>query len=189
MRRALKISVLPALCLGLASCATLFGSPPPAAPQPAKPIAMSSFFTGRWYEIARTPMSLTNDCMAGTTDFFTRPDGTLVERDQCRKGSPAGPAKTFQGPIHILNPGENNEFTVRYLIYGFIPLTAHYWVLDRADDYSWFIVSTATFQNVAILDRAPNPPQAEIDALTARVRALGYDPAKLEYPPRFPPGA
>jgi apolipoprotein D and lipocalin family protein len=162
--------------LALSACATLFGSPPPAAPPPAKPIDAASFFTGRWYEIARTPMSLTTNCMAGTTDFFTRPDGTLVERDACHKGSPTGPEKIFAGPIHILNPGINNEFTVHYLIYGFFPLTAHYWVLDHADDGSWFIVSTPSFHNVAILDRAPNPPQPEIDA------------AKLEYPPRTPPG-
>jgi len=188
MRDLAKALVL-AVGLGLTGCAAMMGGPPPAAPEPAKPIDPARFFTGRWYEMARTPMSLTNDCMAGTTDFFTRSDGTLIERDECRKGAPTGPVKVFQGPVDVLNPGVNNKFVVHYVFFGIIPLAAHYWVLDHADDYSWFIVSTPSFHNAAILDRSPNPPQAELDALTARIRALGYDPTKLEYPPRFPVGS
>ncbi len=168
----------------LTGCAA--GTVSQGAPEPLKPIDPARFFTGRWYEMARTPMSLTNGCVAGTTDFFIRTDGVLEERDACRKGSPEGPEKVFEGPVSVLNPGENTEFTVHYVFYGVIPLVATYWVLDRADDYSWFIVSTPSFHNVAILDRDPRPSAAALAAITARLTAMGYDESKLEFPPHFP---
>jgi lipocalin len=46
------------LCLGLAGCAASADPQDAAAPQPAKPIDATRFYTGTWYEIARTPMSI-----------------------------------------------------------------------------------------------------------------------------------
>jgi apolipoprotein D and lipocalin family protein len=185
MKTAIKRSLLAILSLALTACAMRDAS---TAPQPAKPIDTARFYSGRWYEIARTPMMFTNGCVAGTTDFFHRPDGQLIERDACRRGTPTGSEKIFQGPADILNPGENTKITVHYTLYGFIPVSQTYWMLDHADDYSWFIVSTPTLSNIALLGRTPRPSAAEIAALTARAQNLGYDTSKLEYPEEFPPG-
>ena len=38
------------------------------APQPAKPVA-TNLYSGRWYEIARTPNKMQADCQGSTTDF------------------------------------------------------------------------------------------------------------------------
>jgi apolipoprotein D and lipocalin family protein len=70
----------------------------PAAPQPVRPIDAARFYAGRCYEIARTPMKLTDGCVAGTTDYFTDADGTLIDRDACRDGSPVGKEKTVRHP-------------------------------------------------------------------------------------------
>ena len=172
--------------LGLASCAA--GTEQAMAPQPVKPIEVSRFFTGRWYEIARTPMSLTKNCVAGTTDYFTRPDGTLVDRDACRMNTPAGVEKDYQGPVTILDPGQNNKVTVHYTVYYIIPVSRTYWMLDHGDDYGWFIVTDPAFDMMSLFTRVPNPSAAAVAALTARAGALGYDTSKLEYPARFPPG-
>jgi apolipoprotein D and lipocalin family protein len=169
----------------LAGCA---GSSKIAAPEPARSIDADRFYDGRWYEIARTPLSVTDGCVAGTTDFVRSPDGRLTERDLCRKGSPAGDEKIFQGPVTILDPGTNAKIQVRYVVFGVLPITKTYWMLDHDPDYRWFITADPPLENVAILTRAAHPPQAEIDALTSRVRQLGYDPAKLEYPTLFPAG-
>ncbi len=175
-----------ALALALSACAT--GRATPAAPQPLKPIDPARFFTGRWYEIARTPNMFTTNCVAGTTDFYHRPDGRLVERDACRRGTPEGKEKVFKGPVDILDAGDENKFVVHYTLFGFVPFAQTYWILDHGNDYGWFIVSTPNFQNIALLDRAPRPAAREIAALTARAKALGYDTSKLEFPPGFPPG-
>jgi len=165
--------------LTLAGCAT---APESRAPQPLKPTDAATFFTGRWYEIARTPMSLTDNCMAGTTDFRHRPGGTLIERDECAIGSPAGRHKVFQGPIDILNPGQNNKFTVHYTLYYVVPVAVTYWVLDHDAGYTWFLVSSPSFSNVAILSRQQFPPAREVADLTAELQRLGYDTKTLEFP-------
>ncbi len=179
-------TILPAfLTLALASCAT---GPMTQAPQPARLIDAAKFYTGTWYEIARTPIFLTDGCVAGTTIFYYRPDGQLIERDACHRGSPEGAEKVFKGAVTIDNPGENTKITVHYHLYGILPVTQTYWMLDHGPDYGWFIVSDPTEQHVDILARTPRPTSAQVTAWTNRVIALGYDPAKMEFPERFPPG-
>jgi apolipoprotein D and lipocalin family protein len=173
------------IAIALSGCG---GADKIAAPQPAKPIEVERFYSGRWFEIARTPLSVTDGCVAGTTDFSRRADGTLVERDLCRQGSPHGKEKVFEGAVTILDPGTNAKIQVRYIVFGFLPITKTYWMLDRDLDYGWFITADPPLENVAILTRAPHPSPAEIEALKDRVRQLGYDPARLEFPTLFPAG-
>ena len=173
------------LTLAIGQTASATGGNIPTAPQPLKPIDPARFFTGRWYEIARTPNMFTNGCVAGTTDFY-RTDGQLIERDACRRGTPEGTEKVFKGPVDILDP-QDNKFVVHYTLFGFVPFAQTYWVLDHADDYNWFIVSNPSFQNIALLGRIPRQPPAEVAALTARAKAMGYDTSKLEFPETFPP--
>jgi len=168
------------LILALSACATSPATP--SAPQPAKPIDPAQFYTGRWFEIARTPISLTTGCVAGTTDFYDTTYGQLIERDACHKGGPSGPEKVFKGPVDMLNPGENTKFVVHYTLFYVLPLSVTYWILDHGQNYDWFIVSTPSFKQVAILDRDPHPSPATIAELTARTRELGYDTSKLEFP-------
>ena len=71
------------------STSLAFAADAPRAPEPAKPVDAASFYAGRWYEIGRTPMSLTDGCVAGYTDYQSK-DGGLYERDACRDKTPAG---------------------------------------------------------------------------------------------------
>ena len=186
MRAGLTFALLALVGLGTVSCTS--GGQQALAPRPVKPIDASRFFTGRWYEIARTPMSLTKYCVAGTTDYYTNASGRLIDLDACRMGTPAGAEKDYRGPVTILDPGQNNKVTVQYTVYYIIPVTRTYWMLDHGDDYSWFIVTDPAFDMVSLFTRDPRPPSAEVAALTARAGALGYDTSKLEYPQQFPPG-
>jgi apolipoprotein D and lipocalin family protein len=174
------------LMLSLTGCASSAADSSAVAPQPAKQIDAARFFTGRWYEIARTPMKLTDGCVAGTTDYLRGDNGQLIDRDACRMGTPEGKEKAYQGPVTILNPGDNNKVTVRYTVYLIVPVYRTYWMLDHGDDYQWFIVANPGFTNVSIFTRAAGPDPQLIATLTARVKALGYDPAKLEFPEQFP---
>ena len=161
----------------------------PKAPQPVKPIDVNRFYTGRWYEIARTPMKLTDGCVAGTTDYFKDSDARLIDKDACRDGSPGGKEKIFQGPLTILNPGQNNKVSVRYTVFfGIIPTSRTYWMLDHGDDYDWFIVSDPEFKNLSLFTRSPRPSSAEVASLTAKAKGFGYDTRLFEYPAQFPQG-
>ncbi len=179
--------ILPSLCFALAltACAT---GPVSQAPQPQKPIDAATFYTGTWYEIGRTPIFLTDGCVAGTTKFYNDQSGQLVERDACHKGNPDGPEKVFKGVVDFDYAGDNTKITVHYTLYGFIPVKQQYWMLDHGPDYGWFIVSDPSETHVDILSRDPRPSDAQVAFLKSRVVALGYDPSKMEFPQRFPPG-
>ena len=84
------------------------------------------------------------------------------------------------GPLKILNPGQNTKVHVSYRLFGVVPIAREYWMLDHGD--GWFIQATPSMDMINIYTRDAHPSAALIAELTARTKALGYDPAKLEFP-------
>ncbi len=157
------------------------------APQPANPIDTSRFYSGRWYEIARTPTRTTLGCVAGTTDFYKGADGQMVDKNACREGSPSGKEKSLEGPITLLN-SENTKMRVDYKALGVFDSPRTLWILDHDETYGWFIVSDPDFKTVSLFSRNARPSPSEVAMLNGKAKALGYDIAKLEYPAQFPVG-
>jgi apolipoprotein D and lipocalin family protein len=152
------------------------------APEPLKSVDARRFYSGVWREIGRRPMSITDGCVAGATEYtLTGPDRVRV-RDTCTRGTPTGPLKAIGGPGKILDPGRNAKLHVSYQFFGFIPVDRDYWVLDHADDYSWFISSDPSFKDLWIYTRDPRISAADRARLVDRARAMGYDVSKLEFP-------
>lgn len=171
-------TTMAALSLTLAGCVT---APSPSdwrAPQPAKAVDAERLWSGRWLEIARTPMSITDGCVAGASAYRLTSPTRVDVRDTCQVGDPNGREKAVEGAGEILDPGTNAKLRVKYF-WGFV--TWDYWVLDRADDYSWFIATSPTLDKAFIYARDV-PTRAERDALTRRLGELGYDVSRLEYP-------
>lgn len=152
------------------------------APAPAKPVDLSRFYSGTWIEIGRHPMKLTDGCVAGATEYVIRSPTKIAVRDTCHAGTPSGKLKAIGGPGTILDPGTNAKLHVDYRLFGLIPVGRDYWVLDHADDYSWFISSDPAFENLWIYTRDPHVHGAELDRLIAKAKALGYDTSRLEFP-------
>ena len=173
---------LPIIASALVMGASLLATQALAAAQPpSKPIA-ASFYSGKWYEIARTPNSGQRDCQAPTTEFTGKAGGDgFAVHQVCRKGSAGGAAKVFDTTGQILSGTQNAKFKMSFL--GGLK-KQEYWVLDCADDHSWAIMATPGGNFVWLLSRqAVMAPAAKAEAL-ARVKALGY--AKLEYPQQPP---
>ena len=167
-----------ALILVLAGCASLSGGGSgPGAPQPLKPIDAGRFYSGRWLEVARLPMDITDGCVAGATAYALRDDGKVDVRDTCHVDTPQGRERAISGVGSFVDPGTNAKLRVRYLWL----IVWEYWVLDRADDYSWFISSDPSFEKLFIYTREV-PTPAELDALVRRAGELGYDTDRLEFP-------
>ena len=179
MKSAALTAAALALALASGACASMSGSQGAKAPEPAKPVEAATFYAGRWYEIGRTPMSLTDGCVAGYTDYLRTGSG-LVERDGCRDKTPDGKEKVIAGPLKILNPGQNTKVHVSYRLFGFVPVARDYWMLDHGD--GWFIQATPDLKMVNLYTREAHPSAARIAELTARTKALGYDVGKLEFP-------
>lgn len=163
IRAALAAAMLFVMCAPLANA---------AAPQPAKPVALSSY-TGRWFEIARMPNKLQRGCTAASVDY-------VLERNRLRavqRCIPAGEtrARVYRSSGRILDPGTNAK--ARLTFAGF--WSQEYWVVDHTTD--WALIGDPSGRYLWIMARAPSLPQPTVAAAVARARALGYDAGRLEF--------
>lgn len=148
-----------------------------AAPQPTRPVS-ASFYSGRWYEIARVPNAGQRDCHAASSQFTGTAAGAFKVSQICHKGSASGPARVFNTTGRVL-PGTNAaKFEMSF--FGGIK-KQEYWVLDTAGDGAWAIMATPGGNYVWLMSRRPAMDAAAQARGVARIRSLGYG-QKLEYP-------
>ena len=139
-------------------------------------------YLGRWYEVARIPNSFQKNCEAATSDWARQGDDYAVVQT-CHTGSPSGPSKTWKGNGKVLDPVAAK---IRIGFFGGF-IKQDYVVVDRADDYSWCILSTATPKFFWIMSRKPVVSAQQKAQLVARSRQLGFDVGPLVYDQQ-PPG-
>ena len=60
-------------------------------------------------------------------------------------------------------------------------ISQDYWVLDRGDDYSWFILSTPNPRFLWIFSRHAEISPTQKAAMVGRARSMGYDVASLVF--------
>ncbi|MFI4975639.1 MAG: lipocalin family protein [Caulobacterales bacterium] len=173
------MKILAALIAVLALCAA---APSPAAiaaaPQPVKPVP-ANLYSGRWYEIARTPNRTQGDCQASTSDFYGWASGGFQVVQTCHKGSVVGPAQVFKASGKVL-PASNNA-KMKLSFFGGL-ISQEYWILDRSDDNLWAIMATPGGHYVWLLSRRPMLDPATRARALARVGDLGYDLTRLAFP-------
>ena len=166
--------IVVSLMLGLAAATASNAASLP--PQPCKTLDTSRF-VGRWYEVARMPNKIQSDCANSLADWAH--DGSAFKVVQiCHVDTPTGHAKVWKASGRILDPVTNAKFRMSF--FGGL-ISQDYWVLDRADDYSWVILSTPNPKFLWIFSRQANLGAAEKAALIARARAMGYNVAAMIY--------
>lgn len=161
-----------ALLLTVPGCAALQRGPVgnAAVPQPARSVELNRYL-GRWYEIARYEAGFQRGCEAVTADYSVRDDGMIRVVNSCRQGSVTGEARQSEGRARVVDTATGAKLKVSF----FGPFWGDYWVLDRAEDYSWAIVGEPSGRYLWLLSRVPHPePQARA-AIEARAAVLGYD--------------
>lgn len=158
----------------LLAVAALAAAAAPLDSQPMPKVELSRYM-GRWYEVARYPNRFERGCHGVTAEYGLRPDGKVSVVNTCRKGGLSGPAKTAKATAWAAEPG-NSRFRVRF----FWPFSAPYWVVAVDPDYRWALVGHPERRHFWMLSRTPRlAPEVEA-GLLARMRELGYDPARLE---------
>jgi apolipoprotein D and lipocalin family protein len=162
------------LSLALLTAATPALAQRKAAPEPSKPVP-AALYTGRWYEIARTPNERQKTCQAPTVEFASKGAQQTVGLT-CREGSPTGKVSSRTGKITFIDGARNAKFKANF----FAGFGATYYVLDRADDSSWALLGTSGGNYVWVLSRTPTLAPAARSAALARANALGY--RNLEFP-------
>jgi apolipoprotein D and lipocalin family protein len=148
------------------------------AHNPVRPVS-SGLYSGRWYEIARTPNTMQKDCQGATSDFQGFDAGAFTVVETCHKGSPTGQAKIIKARAKIVPASDNTRFRMSFL--GGL-LHQEYWILDHAADDSWAVMATPGGNYVWLLSRRPALPPAVQAIALAHVAALGYAPSHLIFP-------
>jgi len=149
-----------------------------AAPQPTKPVP-ANLYTGRWYEIARTPNHMQTDCEASTTDFSGWSAGVFSAVQTCHSGAPSGPKRTISVQGHVLPASQNAKMQLAML--GGL-LSKEYWILDRSQDSAWLIMATPDARYVWLMSRQPVLSAAARQAAMSRLQALGFNLGRLAFP-------
>ncbi|MDO1559439.1 lipocalin family protein [Brevundimonas sp. 2R-24] len=161
----------------LAAALTLSAAPALAdAPQPRRSIDISRF-TGSWHEAVRTPNPRQRPCVATRMQISgSAPNLRLTQTCVRSQGEP----RTINASMSVVDRETNAKVNMR--VTGGIAslISQEYWILDRADDYSWVIMGTPGGNYVWGWTRSANPSAGVRQALMNRIAALGYNTSRLE---------
>jgi apolipoprotein D and lipocalin family protein len=157
------------------ACAAIFAQPALAvAPEPARKLDISSM-AGRWYEVARIPNKLQNGCGEGMVQWTRTDDGYSVVQT-CRKGPDR---KEWKAKAKVVDPRTNAKFKMSF--FGGI-LSQEYWVLDTRPEQGWLILGTPGGNYLWLMSQRPSLGESVMAQALSRVRQLGYDVGRLEFP-------
>lgn len=160
------------LILAALSMAALFA----AAPASAEPERIElTKMMGRWYEVARVPNKLQDGCKAGASDWTPQAGGFAVVQS-CWKDR-AEP-KTWKAKATVADPS-NTRFKMTF--FGGL-VSQDYRVLEHRIDQGWLILGTANGKYMWLMSQKPTLPAAIKAQAVSRIKQLGYDPARLEFP-------
>ena len=154
----------------------LFSPAALAAAEPLQRIELTSIM-GRWYEVARVPNQLQRGCMGGASDWTRTGDGFSVVQS-CHKGAPDGPVSRWRAKARAADPS-NTRFRMSF--FGGL-VSQDYRVLDHRPAEGWLILATGDGKYVWLMAQTPTLPAATRAQAVARLRQLGFDPGRLEFP-------
>ena len=169
-----RLTVILAAATAFAAAQT---APAQAMPQPLPHVELTKMM-GRWYEVARMPNSTQRGCQAGTSDWTRNGDGFSVVQ-ACHRGSPEGPLAEWKAKAHVADPVSNAKFRMSF--FGGL-VSQEYWVLDQRSDEGWLILSTHDGRYLWLMSQRPSLPAAIRSEAVARIKQLGFDTARLEFP-------
>ncbi|HEV7385321.1 MAG TPA: lipocalin family protein [Phenylobacterium sp.] len=169
-----RLTVVLAAATAFASAQTATAE---AMPQPVPHVELTKMM-GRWYEVARMPNSTQRGCQAGTSDWTRNGEGFSVVQ-ACHKGTPDGPRAEWKARAHVADPVSNAKFKMSF--FGGL-VSQEYWVLDQRSDEGWLILSTHDGRYLWLMSQKPSLPAAIRSEALARIKQLGFDTGRLEFP-------
>lgn len=183
-KRLLPLVLISGVAVALTACATLQRGPVGnlAVPQPARTVDLNRY-AGLWYEIGRYENGFERGCEGVTALYTVRDDGLVGVRNSCRQGDVAGQERTVEGRARVVENSGNAKLKVSFFGPFYV---GDYWVLDRADDYSWSIVGEPSGRYLWLLSRSAQPSARVRETIMNRTRELGYD-VSLVRPVAQPP--
>jgi apolipoprotein D and lipocalin family protein len=192
MRNARRAGLLPEFAAPLvqllvrrASAMALIAVAGATAKRPAKPLTTVAHvdlarYAGRWYEVARLPLSHEEKCERDVTATYEPTDDGLRVVNRCRRAD--GRVARAVGRARVvdrLTPARLQVSFAPALLDALPFVWSDYWIIDLADDYSAALVGTPDRKHLWLLARTPTLPGSTLAAFIARAQQQGFDTAKL----------
>ena len=137
-------------------------------------------FMGDWYVIANIPTFIEKDAYDAVESYALRPDGKIQTTYRQRRGGFDAKLKTMR-PVGTVRPGTGNAVWGMQFVW---PIQAEYVIAYVDADYTQTIVARSNRDYAWIMARTPTLSDADYAALVDRLKALGYDTAKLRKVPQ-----
>ena len=182
----LAVAAPAALVSGAASAQGQPSAAPAASSTPLPPLqALPTLdvpsYMGTWYQLAWYPNRFQKQCVRDTAATYRRlPEGVEV-LNRCRLADgriddvlglarPAGSVLTGDK----LEPARLEvSFLPRWL--RWLPIWGDYWVIQRADDGRYAVISEASRKYLWVLSRTPQLSAADETAIRSRLVQQGFD--------------
>lgn len=139
-------------------------------------------FSGLWYEIARTYNDYEKTCVAATVEYVLEEDGYRVF-NRCFDSVIGGELIEYEGTVEAIEGSSMHAMEMTY----FWIFSQDYNVIYLNDDYSTAIVSDKGFEQLWIMHRRPEMPQAELGMLLDSLEQY-IDLNRLIFTPQDPQG-
>ena len=188
-----------ALALGLVAAGACAAAPVPASagaatqnPPVIEPLEALDVpaYMGVWYQVALFPNRFQRQCLSDTTARYRQVAGGIDVVNRCRTADGSFVEATgFARPSEARIEGERLQparlevsFLPRWL--RWLPVWGRYWVLMRADDGRYAVVSEPTREYLWVLSRRPTLAAADEHAIRSRLGELGFDLSRLQAHPQ-----
>ncbi len=137
-------------------------------------------FMGDWYVQGNIPTAIEKQAWNAKENYRLREDGTIDTTFTFNKGRFDGPRKQYHPHGFVRDSQTNATWGMQFVW----PIKAEYLIAYVSDDYMQTIIARSKRDYVWIMTRAPQISDQDYVALTARVKALGYDVSKLRRVPQ-----
>jgi apolipoprotein D and lipocalin family protein len=167
------------------------GRAPLPAPSPAPvleplPSLHVPGYMGTWYQVAWFPNRFQKQCVSDTTATYRRVEGGVEVINRCRTADGKVDAITgLARPSDARLEGDQLQparlevsFLPRAL--RWLPFWGDYWVLMRAEDGRFAVVSEPRREYLWVLSRGPMLAPADEVAIRSRLGELGFDLARWQ---------
>jgi apolipoprotein D and lipocalin family protein len=133
-------------------------------------------YLGTWFEIASFPQRFQKGCTATTATYTLRDDGDIDVVNRCRLHALDGPEKVARGHAVVTEPSTNAKLKVTF----FKPFWGEYWIVEVGPEYEYAVVGHPGRDYLWILSRSSTMDPATYAGIVERLRAQGYETARLQ---------
>lgn len=134
-----------------------------------------SRYSGRWFEIARLPISSEKDCNCVTATYKESGKNYVWVTNRCQDGS-SGNIRKIKGKAFAQKGSNNSVLKVQF----FPLIKAPYYIMELDTAYQYAMVGSPYRNYLWILSREAVMPAEVYDSLVVKAKKAGFNTEKLE---------